>query len=116
MLPRSLQQAATLDVLVFVRGREQLDGLFVDQSPEVLKGNVLTVLHTHLLQKLSQSLLLLHRLQEQKRGDQLREKSKGGRRREEKRGEEGRRKENRGEGRRRAKKGGEGRRGEENRE
>lgn len=49
-------------------GGEQLDGLLVDQSPEVLKGDVLLLLHTHLLQELTQSLLLLHRLQQQAGG------------------------------------------------
>lgn len=59
----SLQQAAALGVLLLVCGIEQLDGLLVDQSPEVLKGNVLTALYTHLLQNLSQTLLILHHLQ-----------------------------------------------------
>lgn len=59
----SLQQAAALHVLLFVRGAEQLDGLLVDQSPEVLEGDVLTALNAHLLQNLTQTVLLLHRLQ-----------------------------------------------------
>lgn len=64
-LHHSLQQAATVDVLLFVCRPKNLDGLLVDQSPEVLKGNVLPVLHTHLLQKLPQGLLILCCLQQQ---------------------------------------------------
>lgn len=60
----SLQQAAALDVLLLVRGAEQLDGLFVDQSPEVLEGDVLTALDAHLLQNPTQTLLVVHGLGE----------------------------------------------------
>lgn len=63
VLPLSLQEAATLDVLLIVCGSEQLDGLFVDQSPEVLEGDVLTALNAHLLQNLRQTVLVLHSLQ-----------------------------------------------------
>lgn len=63
VLPLSLQEAATLDVLLFVCGSKQLDGLFVDQSPEVLEGDVLTALNAHLLQNLGQTVLILHSLQ-----------------------------------------------------
>lgn len=59
----SLQQAAALDGLVFACGVEQLDGLFVDQSPEVLEGDVLTALNAHLLQNLTQTVFVLHTLQ-----------------------------------------------------
>lgn len=58
----SLQQAATAGVLLFVCGVEQLDGLFVDQSPEVLKGDALTTLNPHLVQNLTQTLFSLHML------------------------------------------------------
>lgn len=58
-----LQQAAALGVLLLVHGVEQLDGLCVDQSPEVLEGDVLTALNAHLVQNLTQTLLILHGLQ-----------------------------------------------------
>lgn len=61
--PVSVQHAATLDVPLLVGGAEQLDGLFVDQSPEVLEGNVLTALNAHLLQNVTQTFFILHRLQ-----------------------------------------------------
>lgn len=59
----SLQHAAALDVPLFVSGAEQLDGLFVDQSPEVLEGNALTALNAHLLQNLTQTFFILHGLE-----------------------------------------------------
>lgn len=59
----SLQEAATLDALLLACGAEQLDGLFVDQSPEVLEGDVLTALNAHLLQNLPQTFIILHSLQ-----------------------------------------------------
>lgn len=64
MAQASLQQAATVGALLFVRGVEQLDGLFVDQIPEVLEGDALTALDPHLLQDLTQTLLGLHGLGE----------------------------------------------------
>lgn len=63
VLQVSLQNAAALDVLLFVRGAEKLDGLFVDQSPEVLEGNVLTAMNAHLLKNLTQTFFILHSLQ-----------------------------------------------------
>lgn len=60
---RSLQQAAAVGVLLFVRGAEQLDGLLVDQSPEVLEGDALPALNAHLLQDLTQAFFSLHSLQ-----------------------------------------------------
>lgn len=57
-----LQQAGALDVLVLVHSAEQLHGLFVDQSPEVVEGDVLTALDAHLLQDLSQTVFILHGL------------------------------------------------------
>lgn len=66
-------------------GTKQLDGLRVDQGPEVLKGNVLTVLNTHLLQELTQTLLVVSRLQQETgSGDEHRHQKKR-----EKRGEGG---------------------------
>lgn len=47
----SLQQAATLDVLHLVGGAKELDGLVVDQGPEVFEGDVLAALDVHLLQE-----------------------------------------------------------------
>lgn len=55
----SLQQAATLDVLFFVGGAKKLDGLLVDQDPEVVKGDVLAALDLHLLQEAVQPRLAL---------------------------------------------------------
>lgn len=46
----SLQQAATLDVFRLVHGAKELDGLIIDQGPEVVKGDVLAALDVHLLQ------------------------------------------------------------------
>lgn len=59
----SQQQAAALGAPLLVHGVEQLDRLFVDQSPEVLEGDVLAALNTHLLQNLTQTLLALRGLQ-----------------------------------------------------
>lgn len=63
VLQVSLQEAATVGVLLFVCGVEQLEGLFVDQSPEVREGDVLTALNAHLLQNLAQTFFSLHSLQ-----------------------------------------------------
>ncbi|KAJ4922681.1 hypothetical protein JOQ06_024366 [Pogonophryne albipinna] len=60
----SLQQAGTGVGLVFFRGLEQVQGLFVDQSPEVLEGDVVPALHPHLIQDLDQPVLRLHLLQD----------------------------------------------------
>lgn len=59
----SLQLAGALDALVFGRGVEQLTGLLVDELPEVLEGDVVPTLDLHVLQDLTQALLVLHRLQ-----------------------------------------------------
>lgn len=61
-LQGSLQQAGALGALVFAHGPEQLDGLTVDQLPEVLEGDVLAALDAHQLQDLTQALFTLHRL------------------------------------------------------
>lgn len=62
VLQASLQQAGALDVLLLVCGSEHLHGLFVDQSPEVLEGDVLPAFDAHLLQNLSQTFLVLQTL------------------------------------------------------
>lgn len=58
----SLQHTVTLHILLFVHGAEQLDGLLVDERPDVVEGDVLTALNAHLLQELTQALLALHLL------------------------------------------------------
>lgn len=65
VLQASLQQAGALDVLLLVCGSEHLHGLFVDQSPEVLEGDVLPALDAHLLQNLSQTFLVLQTLKQE---------------------------------------------------
>lgn len=59
-----LQLTGAHDVLLFVHGAERLNGLFVNQLPEVLKGDVLTALNTHLLQNLTQTFLILRSLKQ----------------------------------------------------
>lgn len=58
----SVQYAVALGVLLRVCGVEQLDRLFVDQSPELLKGDVVATFHLHLIENLGQTLLVLHTL------------------------------------------------------
>lgn len=60
---RSLQQAVALGALLLVHGLEELDGLVVEELPEVLEGDVLAALDAHLLHDLRHAVLALHRLQ-----------------------------------------------------
>lgn len=65
----SLQQAATLDVLHLVAGAKDLDGLVVNQGPEVVEGDVLAALHVHLLQEAVQPTAALRNLRQETGSD-----------------------------------------------
>lgn len=65
----SLQQAATLEVLHLVGGAKHLDGLVVDQGPEVLEGDVLAALDLHLLQEAVQPAAALRNLRQETGSD-----------------------------------------------
>lgn len=67
----SLQQAATLDVLWLVHGPKELDGLIIDQGPEVVEGDVLAALDVHLLQEAVQPGVALCNLQQESRSDAI---------------------------------------------
>lgn len=60
----SLDTAGAVDALAFGRGVEQGGGLGVHQAPEVLEGDVLSTLHTHLLHEFPQRILALQALAE----------------------------------------------------
>lgn len=60
----SLQQAATLDVFRLVHGAKELDGLIIDQGPEVVKGDVLAALDVHLLKDAVHPSVALRNLQQ----------------------------------------------------
>lgn len=67
----SLQQAATLDVFWLVHGPKELDGLIINQVPEVVEGDVLAALDVHLLQEAVQPSVALRNLQQETRSDTI---------------------------------------------
>lgn len=67
----SLQQAAALDVFRLVRGPKELDGLIIDQGPEVVKGDVLAAFDVHLLQEAVQPSVALRSLQKKTGSDTI---------------------------------------------